>query len=269
MPQSAAASVAGGGEIAPGTDRRYGLSTGHVSVAMSTGWSWLNLVNISATEGVLTSLAVVGGDKYHYARIDIDGTRVVDDKPLYASNATTTSNDCIVLGLPFGQSMSVDVREPSWRGPLATYWVCWTTAHTEPVGDAKRYTDKADGLEFVRAVQEFQSADAPGYTVDALLGPRRWSRVTVGSDFLLGDEPLVGRVEAWDVLEQSPVPLGSVRMLIRPMGFDRIVDEFVLDAGDEPTAEFEVAGAAHLHGRFEVVADIDGTANQPAWFFRQ
>ena len=254
----------------PGKVRRL-VSTGHARAAKVNSTAFVSLVKVSGTSGVLTAVGVASGANYHYFRITIDGA-IVETGIVTGSNASVVAaNNGLGVALPFTDSFDVEVRDSPNPSALTTYWAAWTTTHTKPIEGPIIHAEKVDGQEFIRELTTFGDGDVR-YDVDALIGPRRWSQVELGTDYYFAEEDLTGTVRVWEDGgdRARPVYLESVSLVVRPAGLTRTLGTLQVEQVDG-RKEFAYSSAdLPIHqDRFEILADLDGYANIPATFYRR
>ena len=251
------------------------MTTAHVRTGTANSTTFIPLVRVPAkigeeVSGVLTGLGIASAAEYHYFRVTIDGSQVVDEF-LAGSNATVVSaNNGLGVDLPFTKSLTVHIRDLPHASSLTMFWAAFVTASTEPLGEPEFYHDVVEGQIFVRQLTRHGTREQ-SYTIDSLVGPYLWSQVNVATDYLLGEEPVTGSVVLWTEPGHVPVSPGPVEMIVRPAGFTRELDRFGVEIVEGGTAEFyynsETPGGRA--GMFEIVADIPYAANMPGRYFRR
>jgi hypothetical protein len=210
---------------------------------------------------------------YHYFQVWLDGEQlpaaVYEDQPPDSflsgiKGGPGHGNNGLAVELQFETHLVVKIRS-SIDSPQTVFWASYTI---EPTAT----TDPGEHFEEIDAVPHLFRQTSDGRV---LVGPARWSRVTLRSDFWLPNEWIVGEVElhvdrALGEPEEAAVPL-----MLRPSGRSRRFEPIFTVGDVRGRAAFEIppdqlAERRDLRGLLgatrdlELVADLPGYANYPA-----
>jgi hypothetical protein len=243
------------------------MPTPYVRVAPASSASNVPLVVVRGTGGVLMGVGVAGGICYHSFRLTIDGSVLADDFVVGSNTGAGNANGGVTMSLPFEQELKVEIRDDPTPSAITRFWTTFFTWHSEPISGPDRHVERIDGQEFLFQRTDFADAEGREYTIDELIGPRRWSYIELSADTFLATEEEYARgtlrLRGWRDVE--PLSLDGAQIAVRPAGRQR-----TLWFGSRPIeaeGRFQIPlGELPQRVLLEAVADIKGFANVPASF---
>jgi hypothetical protein len=251
------------------------MATPHVQIAAANNQTYVTLVNVQGIDGELTGLGVAGGSGYHSFRLTLDGIVVADDFVVGNNTGGASANGGITLCLPFSQTLQVEIRDSPRRSAITRFWAAYVTSHTNPVDGPERRRVRLEEQEYAFETTRYRGLGDSLYTVEALIGPTRWSTVHLYSDTVLRGEEVQGVLELRDI-DEGYVYAESANLVVRAAGRTRplYVHELgsvqgemrfgisVVDLPERQGSVRELPRGVNL----EVAADLPGFANIPASF---
>ena len=245
------------------------MTTPHITTSVADSIHFVPLVELTNTSGVLTAIGVAGGEKYHYFRLTIDGSELVNDYLVGANNGFADSNGGLGVALPFCTSLKVEIRDDPDESSLTKFWATYRTDHSSLESEPEEFEEKTDAGRQVRYRRSvYRRFDGETYVLTELIGPLHWSRVVLSRDTIIGDEPISGQVELFEYPSQTELSADSVSLVVRLAGRSRRIQD--IEVGRvEGTRSFthSLNELATLRGHeFEIRAELHGFTNVPARF---
>jgi len=123
--------------------------------------------------------------------------------------------------------------------------------------------EDVDGVLFVYKVEEFES-EGKRYTIKSSYGNAKISTIDLEKDTYFRGESIKGRVNLKD-WRGNPLSEGNV-VLILKLAYRRTVLQKFEIGQINGVRDFEIKIPSNLHGDFELLCDLFGYANIPAFF---
>jgi hypothetical protein len=184
------------------------------------------------------------------------------------------------VGLPFEQSLDVTVRNTKTY-PQACFWASYVTDGSRVVNE-EHFTRTADDnveYDYVRRLYE-ASVNTEPYTVESIIGPRRWSRIELERDVVFPGDNLAGQLRIVNAAYNQQ-PLSAVSLILQLPGTSRPILRREL-GGFQPSYPFTWPSGILESGlsnilqappfarprpfEMQIAADIPGFVNYPTGF---